>query len=77
MRISSAFRTTVMKINYILVVAKTKNCWYPECMDTTRCVHYESNYPPDAANAAVSSPVYAFYYSYACQAMLEVRSSGE
>jgi hypothetical protein len=46
-------------------------------MDTTRCVHYELNSPPDAANAAVFSPVYAFYYSYACQAMLEVRSSGE
>ncbi|HET9660927.1 MAG TPA: hypothetical protein VFP05_11400 [Thermomicrobiales bacterium] len=52
-------------------------------MAPTRCAHFESNRAPETAIAAAvcaarTSFVPFFYaYYYACQAMLEVRSSGE
>jgi hypothetical protein len=51
-------------------------------MAATRCAHFESNRAPKAATAVTSTPVrdshFSFYYySYAYQAMLEVRPSGE
>jgi hypothetical protein len=50
-------------------------------MAATPCAHFESNRAPEPAIAVSFAPArvsfcYA-YYSYAYQAMLEVRASGE
>lgn len=46
-----------------------------------RHAHFELNRAPEAATSAAVDAAYdfsfSFYYYYACQAMLEVRSSGE
>lgn len=75
-------RTTQLKQSNKLPVAKNKNYWYSEYMDTTRRAHFELNRAPETATAVASTAVrdsrFSFYYySYACQAMLEVRWSGE
>ena len=54
----------------------------PVCMAATRCAHFESNRAPETATAvalpAVRDSHFSFYYySYAYQAMLEVRSGSE
>jgi hypothetical protein len=50
-------------------------------MAATRCAHFESNRAPETATAVTSTATRVFfcyaYYSYAYQAMLEVRPSGE
>jgi len=45
-------------------------------MASLQIAHCHPNPGSPAGNSAASKPVsYTFYYSYACQAMLEVRSS--